>query len=785
MHESSKNTPKVTVVDVSARTFKRFLSNKLIALLVVGLIGVGGMFTVLHLHALSTTYYVSRTGNNADGTSWSTAWNELSQINWSVIQPGDTIMVDGGSTACNAPYEFTTTRPGVNCGMEYDTPLTIAKSGTSTAPIIIKLSTEIGRNGTAVFFGGRGAVLPYCHQTSYTATAVRQYGILVNGAYHDVVVDGSHRSGITINGAVQGVRIASGSGAYSLTFKQLEVFDNGSITTSSGGGYRSDSEGFSLGAGKNVTIKGSIIHDNGQDGIQDETRSAGTLDGLVLDTNWIYNRRSHPTQAGEPFNDLQRVGDNTCTHNDGIQLYSGGASESGVTVKDSLFGPLVNQGVYLGDSSLGTKWTNVNITNSLFLAVSHNIQADLAVHGWTVDHSTLFAPQGGTGIPSDGANVLSGVIKHGGYFYAPAWSGTTSSNTWWLGDPLPGTSTNANPNFTATPAGTLPSYDSYAIADFTPSCASCSTAGSNIHKFADILTKIDSMSSSPTDPTPPSVAVSGITNGSTISGSVPVGASASDASGIARVEFYLDGNLYKSEASPPYCMAGDNGTCFGWDSSTVGNGTHTIAAKAYDNSGNTATSSVSFNVSNVDSTAPTAPAGLTGTATSTNQINLSWSVSTDNVGVAGYNILRNGTKIASTTGASYSDTSVLAGTSYAYVVTAYDAAGNTSAASNSATVATPPATVDTTKPVVTISQPKNNQIVKGTITVSASATDNVGVVRTEIYIDGTLYASTQGSSITTNWNTKRYSRNSKHTITVNAYDAAGNKATTTITVTKG
>src|SRR5205807_1143531 len=47
--------------------------------------------------AARSTWYVSKNGNNADGLSWATAWNELNQINWSVVQPGETIQVDGGS----------------------------------------------------------------------------------------------------------------------------------------------------------------------------------------------------------------------------------------------------------------------------------------------------------------------------------------------------------------------------------------------------------------------------------------------------------------------------------------------------------------------------------------------------------------------------------------------------------------------------------------------------------------------------------------------------------------
>jgi len=70
-------------------------------------------------------YYVSKNGNNSDGLSWQTAWNELNQINWSHIQPGDTILLDGASTQ-----------------MVYTTTLIIDKSITETAPIRIECATE-------------------------------------------------------------------------------------------------------------------------------------------------------------------------------------------------------------------------------------------------------------------------------------------------------------------------------------------------------------------------------------------------------------------------------------------------------------------------------------------------------------------------------------------------------------------------------------------------------------------------------------------------------------------
>lgn len=85
-----------------------------------------------------------------------------------------------------------------------------------------------------------------------------------------------------------------------------------------------------------------------------------------------------------------------------------------------------------------------------------------------------------------------------------------------------------------------------------------------------------------------------------------------------------------------------------------------------------------FSVLN-DTKAPTAPVGLTATAVSSNQIDLSWTASTDDVGVIGYRIIRNGTLIdtlATTT--TYSDKGLTADTLYSYQVLAYDAAGNSS-----------------------------------------------------------------------------------------------------------
>ena len=89
-----------------------------------------------------------------------------------------------------------------------------------------------------------------------------------------------------------------------------------------------------------------------------------------------------------------------------------------------------------------------------------------------------------------------------------------------------------------------------------------------------------------------------------------------------------------------------------------------------------------------DTQAPTAPANLTSSNITNNSVLLSWSASTDNVGVTGYDIYRNGSKLTSVTATSYNVTGLAASTAYSFYVKAKDAAGNISVASSTINVTT-------------------------------------------------------------------------------------------------
>lgn len=182
------------------------------------------------------------------------------------------------------------------------------------------------------------------------------------------------------------------------------------------------------------------------------------------------------------------------------------------------------------------------------------------------------------------------------------------------------------------------------------------------------------------DNTAPTVSLTAPVASAILSGNVTVSANASDntgGKGINKVEFYAGTTLIGTDTTSPYSVS--------WNTASVADGSYAITAKAFDNStvANTKTSTaVNVTVDNSDKTPPTAPGNLRTTATDYTTISLAWNASTDNVGVTGYRLSRNGTQIYSGTALSFSDSGLTEGTSYNYSVVAVDAKGNVSTATN-------------------------------------------------------------------------------------------------------
>ena len=281
------------------------------------------------------------------------------------------------------------------------------------------------------------------------------------------------------------------------------------------------------------------------------------------------------------------------------------------------------------------------------------------------------------------------------------------------------------------------------------------------------------------DSSAPSVSITAPGGATTVSGSVTVAAAALDNIGIVGVQFKVDGaNLGTEDTSSPYSRS--------WTTGMPQNGVHTLTAVARDAAGNTTTSvPVTVTVSNVDTTLPTVSLTAPSSgATIVGTLTVSASAS-DNVGVAGVTFLRNGVALgAEDTQSPYSisvPTDYTQNGSSTLTAVARDAAGN-SRTSTARTITINNPVPDPLPPTVSITAPAADATVAGVVTVSATASDNVGVVGVRFALDGVNLGSEDTSApYSVSWNTVS-AANGPHTLTATARDAAGRSTTASVAV---
>ncbi|MFD0673818.1 fibronectin type III domain-containing protein [Cohnella sp. GCM10027633] len=208
--------------------------------------------------------------------------------------------------------------------------------------------------------------------------------------------------------------------------------------------------------------------------------------------------------------------------------------------------------------------------------------------------------------------------------------------------------------------------------------------------------------------------------------------------------------------------------------SLAANTSYSFTVKAKDAAGNASAASTALNVTTnagSDTTAPTAPTGLSSPSKTTTSVSLSWTASTDNVGVTGYDVYYGSTLAGSTTGATtYNVTGLTANTAYSFTVKAKDAAGNASAASSALNVTTS-AVSDTTAPTAPTGLASPSKTDTSVNLSWTASTDNVGVTGYNVYIGGALAGSTTGA---TTYAATGLTASTAYAFTVKAKDAAGN-----------
>lgn len=228
-------------------------------------------------------------------------------------------------------------------------------------------------------------------------------------------------------------------------------------------------------------------------------------------------------------------------------------------------------------------------------------------------------------------------------------------------------------------------------------------------------------------------------------------------SGLAGYKIYRGGTQVGTSTSTSYS-----------DSGLTAGTTYSYKVAAYDVAGNVSAQSSQASAKTLDTTPPSVPTGLTGSAASATLINLSWTASTDNVGVTGYRIYRGGSQIGTSATTSYADSTVVGSTTYSYKVAAYDAATNVSAQSTAKTISTPDVTAPSTPTNLTATAASPSRI---NLSWSASTdTGGSGLAGYRVYRGGSLIASPATSS----YSDTNLAAGTAYSYTVRAYDNATN-----------
>jgi Bacterial Ig domain/Carboxypeptidase regulatory-like domain len=278
---------------------------------------------------------------------------------------------------------------------------------------------------------------------------------------------------------------------------------------------------------------------------------------------------------------------------------------------------------------------------------------------------------------------------------------------------------------------------------------------------------------------PPSVQVTSPAAGATLSGKVSLTAVASDNGTVSGVQFQVDGkNVGADLTASPYLYV--------LDSSTLSNGAHSIDAVATDNSGKSTTSAtVAVKVDNTtkDTTPPTVSITAPANGAKVTGVVAVTAIAADNVSVASVQFEIDGANVGATDVAApyaYSwDTSKAANGAHTLKAVATDGSGNTTTSAG-VTVTVNNTGADKTPPTVAISSPTAAATVAGTVNVTATAADNVGVASVQFQVDGVNAGGADGSTpYAFAWDTTKVA-NGAHQLDAIARDAAGNATTSAI-----
>jgi len=534
-----------------------------------------GLMSPQIARAAGTTYYVSPGGNDSNEGSQSSPFRTIGKA-LQVMQPGDTTLVRGGTYSTAS-----------------DRGITSVRSGTSSAYITIKAYP----GETPVFEGNRTTTNLFNIKHSYieinglTAQRFNSKFVHATAGSHARIINNTLKYFYTTNDTT-----LMGAG----TYQQDAIFASGhsdmlvdGLKAYYMGGYATvkfDSP--------NSTIKNSLI----QYWSQEAAINAVGTSNIMID-GVVFKNANEPSYIN--------------THVDAIQVWGG---VNGLTVRNSRAEHSVN-GNYYNAMLMAEKSSNIwfynNVarysgpaTSSAYVGPDIKTSNNVYVFNNTVYGKKAY---GIRTYSNTGDRIVYNNVVIGSSLSTDA---TSKGNNFTSGDPqfvnpsagnfnLQSTSPLIDKGNNTPPKIKLPATDIEGKARIING-----TADIGAHEYGSVSAEPTPEPQPIPEPTPepapgdnntaPSVSFATPANGATVSGSVYMKANASDNGSIAKVEFYLDGTLHRTEYFDPYED--------GFDSSKYADGQHTIEAKAYDNEGNMATAKITVTIKNNGSESAPTPA---------------------------------------------------------------------------------------------------------------------------------------------------------------------------------
>jgi hypothetical protein len=261
-----------------------------------------------------------------------------------------------------------------------------------------------------------------------------------------------------------------------------------------------------------------------------------------------------------------------------------------------------------------------------------------------------------------------------------------------------------------------------------------------------------------------------------VSGTAPFTATASDASGVQKVRFWVDSTYLGYDSTAPYGVT--------WNTALFAPGAHTLKVEALDTLNNSTITTISATVLGGDTTPPaasiTAPAN--GATISGNGIGFTASAS-DPSGIQKVRFWIDSTYLGYDSAAPYAriwNSTAFTNGPHTLKIEAWDNAAN----ARSVTIGVTVSNADAVPPTVSLTSPPNGATVSGSaVSISARAADNIAVQKVRFWVDGTYLGYDSTAPYAMSWNTTT-ATNGAHALKVQAVDNAGNvSAYATVSVT--